>query len=438
MKTKKTFKSVIAMLLAVILSFGAMSSAFAANVGDVIDWPVREEYEGVHEYTNEYTYKGELKEGSNAVENEGEDEYGYCYTFEAAEAGIYLFECKHSDVEVSAKVADGAPANIAENIYSYDVVRDGDDRGTYINRLVYIPQGTAFVGVDCYDYSEPKQAEIAIEYIGGELADVKFAEDAFTDLVMDYDYYGRNYLYMTKDVTLVFADGSEYELENAELTFVSKDTLVEGENIIETRNLFGIEKQYTMTCVSLDSVIEKVEISNLDKYLKAYRYYHPTDIDYAFYGSEDDENGIQGETLTVTFTDGTKQSFVLDWDEEVAVELESGAKVYLYVANNYHFEDEKAYLEIETLNGDILLKKECEIIEVSDKQNLERLGENLSNALSWLAWDFEYWIGVIMNPADYPYYTTAEALMNLVDEVFSDIDRIFSEIRDCCEHLILG
>ena len=88
MKTKKTFKAVIAMALALILSLGAMSAAFAAN--DSITWTVYDE-------TVSCTYNSALALGKNTVAIK---EGGYYYfDLSALENGYYSVEITDSVFE---------------------------------------------------------------------------------------------------------------------------------------------------------------------------------------------------------------------------------------------------------------------------------------------------------------------------------------------------
>lgn len=434
MKTKRTFKALIAMALALILSLGTMTSAFAANVGEIIDWPATEEYE----YTDEYIYKGELSEGTNHIkENEEVFENG-CYTFEVEKAGYYLFTCDRDfNVNISEEIVDGAPFNYATALYGYKIL--DEERGTYENySAVYLSEGTAYVAV--YYYSNYPEGDIEISYLGEELVDIDIDEDSLQDLIMNYDFgYGSGKGFdLQRDITLVFADGSKKTVEGAYIRFVAEGDsgeAVEGENTVTTANTFGIEKQYTMTCHPMTYYIKKVEISNLDKYLKVREYYYPSDYDYFFFGSEEDEDGLQGETLTVTLNDGSTQSFELIWDNAVYVTLQNGNKARVICGE--HFYDGKVYFEL-MIGGIIFMEKECEVIEASDIQNIERLGERIKITLDCMVGDLNFWIEVIKNPDLYPYYTTAEAMLGFVQDLFSRLGAVGGEIRDCCEHLILG
>ncbi|MBQ3044972.1 MAG: hypothetical protein IJD49_03380 [Clostridia bacterium] len=432
MKTKKTFKSVIAMLLAVILSFGAMSSAFAANVGEIIEWPSKEEYELI----DEYVYKGELVEGSNAVKEEDPGYYDTCYTFEAEKSGYYTFSRGYGlSIFVSEAVADGKPSDYATTISA----QKGEGDSAEYTLVTYLNAGTAYVAVRYY--TKPVDDEIVIEYIGEELVDVEIDEALLQNLVMYYDFgYGSGKGFdLQRDITFVFADGSKRTFEGAYIRFATDNgggEATEGENTVTTINTFGIKKQYTMTCYPATYFIKKVEISNLDKYLKGVKYYSEDDYSFDFYGTEDDTDGVGGETVTVTFNDGTTQTKEFYMYEPIIVETAYGSEIYLYYGEAMI--DGEICFAVVTSGENILLKEKIEVTEATAVQNIKRLGERIGEEFSAMVNSVKFWFNVMTNPEEYPYYTIAEAMIYLLDRVFSRLGSIVEEIGDCCEHLILG
>lgn len=430
MKTKRTFKSVIAMLLAVILSFSTMSAAFAVNIGDEIEWP----YDRTYEFTDEYIYKGELAEGTNVIKEDDAEYCEVCYTLEVEKSGFYLFT--YGDefaMSISDKTVNGLPVDYADTISSFKYEND-----TAENRiLAYLEAGTTFIGM--YYYSNYIDEKLDIEFISEELADFEIDEASLQNLIIDYDFGYGSYLGfdLKRDVKLVFADGKEMLFEDAYIRFIAEGAggeAVEGENNV-TVNLFGLEKQYKLTCYHADYFIKSVEISNLDKYLKAYKYYYPGDYGYDIYGTEDDPDGIQGEVATVTLNDGSKVTAEIYLYEPIVVALENGSEIYLFYGEAEV--DGKLCFAVTTFGETIFLKEEIEVVEATDKQNLERLGERIDITLTCMVNNAEYWIHVIMNPDQYPYYTTTEAVFRLIDGIFSKLSGFFGEIRDCFTSILL-
>lgn len=432
MKTKKTFKSVIAMLLAVILSFGVVSTAFAANVGDIIEWT----YEGDYgEYTgiDRYTYKGELAEGTNTVKGEAYE--ALCYTFNAEKSGYYLFSSENGLViNVSEEIRNGAPYGYLTGLYGEgeDIYASGDDY-----ELFYIPEGTAYTAVNYYgDYANGK---LEIEYIGAELTDVSLDENALKDLIKDYDFgygSGRGFDFRT-DATFTFDGEKETVLEGA---FIRLDTLEggevkEGENTVKTINTFGIEKEYTLTCYSINHYVQKVEITNLDKYLTCKRYYCDDMFDSFGFYTDNNGKGIAGETLTVTLCDGSKQSFVLDWSEEIKVELPNGREFNVYMGENYPPYNDTVCFEV-MICGVTVLEKECAVIEATAKENLDILKHRIENRIFYIRHYIKFWMARAGEAESIGEAVSCIRLM--INDVSFYAKGILSEIGDCCEHLILG
>lgn len=432
MKTKKTLKSIIALALALILSLGVVSTAFAVNVGDTIEWTYEGDY-GEYTGTDTYNYYGELTEGTNNIK--GDDYEVPCYTFDAEKSGYYLFSSENGlYVNISEEIRDGAPYNYATGFYAdgEECYSAGDD-----TELFYIPEGTTYTAVHFYgDYAD---GTLDIEYLGAELTDVNIDENNLKDLIKDYDFgYGSgNGFDLMTDVTFTFDNENEVVFENAYLRLDTLDSseVVEGENTVKTINTFGIEKEYTLTCYPVDYYITKVEISNIDKYLtykKSYSKYNYIDI--GFY-SANDGKGIEGETLTVTLCDGSTQSFVIDWGEEVKIELPNGRKVNLYVGENYRPYDDSLWFVAEVC-GVIVFEKECTEIEATAKENFDVLKNRIENKISYIKFNVNFWMARISEAE------SIEEMAHYIRFMFNDISYyakgILSEIGDCCEHLILS
>lgn len=434
MKTKKALKSIIALALALILSLGVVSTAFAANVGDTIEWTYEGDY-GEYTGVDTYTYKGELGVGPNILSEENLADI--CFTFDCEKAGFYIFRSSDKlNYNVSEEIRNGAPHGYADCLYGYFSADEEDDYDCY--KIFYIPEGTVYTAVYAYSEYIP-QDTIRIEYLGAELTDVSLDENALKDLIKGYDFgygSGKGFDFRT-DVTLTFDNEYEKTLEGA---YIRLDTLdgsevVEGENTVKTINTFGVEKEYTLTCYPITHYVQKVEITNLDKYLTCKRFYREGMFDSFGFYTDNGGKGIAGETLTVTLSDGSTQSFVLDWDEEIVVKLPNGREVNVYMGENYRPYEDKAYFVV-MICGEFVLEKECTETEATAKENLDllkrRIGNKISSLKNWMNL-YMHWLG--------ESESVIEALRNvgaIFDVVSSKAAEIFSEIRDCCEHLILG
>ena len=431
MKIRKTFKSVIALALAFVLSLGVVSTAFAVNIDDTVEW----EYEGdFGEYVgiDEYTYKGELVEGANTIN--GDDYSSPCYTFNAEKSGYYLFSSENGLFSYVSEeiIRDDIPYGYADSVSGERAIDEESDE--YYD-LFYIPEGTVYVGLDFYgDYA---RGTLEIEYLGAELTDVSVDENELKDLIRDWDigYGSGKGFYFQTDTTFTFDEENEVVLEGAYLRLDTPDSseVVDGENIVKTINTFGIEKEYTLTCYPIEHYISKIEITNLDKYLTYKRYYNEEINDEVGFYYADDGKGIAGETLTVTLCDGTTQSFVLDWDEDVEIELPNGRKVDTWMYQSVR--DGSVYLVVNVC-GVNFLEGECTPVDATAEENLDMLKSRIERRISSMNYWVDFWISRAKN-AD-SITDIANYIRYAIDEISYYAKEIFTEIGDCCGHLILG
>lgn len=424
MKTNKIFKTAIAMVLALILSFGTMTAAFAAETGETVKWVENgEDYEYIHLFT----YRGAVTEGQNEISLENISyDTDECYSFDAEKAGYYLFTYSNFSFNLSEKVVDGKPYNYATGLYGYNA--DVDDY-----TMVYLPEGAVYLGIN--NYCDALSGNLEIEYIGAEIVDIEFDESDFENLIIDYDFgYGTgNGFDIVCDPTFVFENGRETAFENAYIRFTTEGEVEEGENVIITANTFGVEKQLTMTCYPLSHFIEKVEISNLDKYLKVRQYYIDGDVSYDFYGSPEDEDGIQGETLTVTLSDGTTQSYPIIWNDTIQITLQNGRKVYVYCSDERY--NGKHYF-VFVVGGQVFIEEECEVIEADDKDNAERLEDRIDLTVSCMKRNLSFWFSELVNPQH--GYSFSEIVLHILKEIHVKLGGVLGEIRDYITHTVLN
>lgn len=423
MKTNKVLKAAFAMILALILSFGTLTSAFAADTDETVKWIYSDEH---YEYVEYFINRGAVNEGENEISLEGTSyDENECYTFDASQDGYYLFTSNGFSFDISEKTVDGNPVNYANGNYGYD------DNNEY--RIVYLPEGVTYIGI--YSYYNVSVGEIDIEYLGDEIVDIEFDQADFENLIIDYDFgYGTGIGFDIEcEPTFVFANGNEITLKNSYIRFATDGEVEEGENVITTANTFGFEKQITMTCYELSSFIEKIEISNLDKYLKVREYYISGDRGFDFYSSPEDADGIQGETLTVTLSDGTKQNYIIDWYEGVNIILQNGKEIYVYCSDEIY--DGKDYFVL-VVGGQVMIEKECEVIEVDDEGNAARLKERIDSVVSRLKRNLAFWFSELINPV---YgFSFSQVIHRVFNELQVRFGEILGEIRDYTIYTILN
>lgn len=416
---KKLFKTLLAAFLAGVMAFGSLS-AFALNAGEYVSWRFKSDD---YDYSLDYFYAGELNEGKNTVTHVTED-HSQCYSFNAPQSGYYRCSSSNSiDYFISDTVVDGEPMNYAYTVFSYSAGTD--------TCIVYFDKGVSYICVEGF-YFDDEPAEMTVEYLGSEITDITFDDKNFTEMITDYDYwlYEENSIGTLADITLIFSNGKTASVNNAYIYGKASSPIAEGENDV-TFEIFGIEKQVTVICRPITDYIEKVEISNLDKYLYVRRYYYPNDYSYDFYSL--DGKGLEGETITVTLSDGTTQSIVIDWDGKCVVTLPNGKEVRGFFGDNTKDDEKWFVLEIADHK---FIERKCESVSATDEENLARLKQRVGYTIDWMGGDIQNWIDEINNPES--EYTCFESVFRMIKDIFSRIGAVFGEASACFEFILFN
>lgn len=340
---KKTLKTVISLLLALILAFGSLS-AFAADEKDILEW----DYYGE---LYEYTCAGELTEGTITLDTE--EPYIY-YTFNCENPGFYSFIFSDENsvwIGIPDKIEDGVAYNEKDYISMYP-------ESEYII-IYYIPAGENILGLDIIETGENN--ELKIEYLGESLSSINVADELlFGDKLEFYvDDEGRFLAYMNADFEMAFSNGKTFSDSYIEFTFDEKP--VNGENSLEIE-ILGQKSVLNVTGYYPDYFIKDISVANPEKFAYVVQYYDALD----FIDSE-------RETVTVTLSDGTTQSFVYGSDSHT-ITLPNGIECDIYGQFNWVSEDEFVF---EMVVGNTVLKTyPCELIEATLAENAEKMLEN--------------------------------------------------------------
>ncbi len=264
-------------------------------------------YETVERYGTNYDYAGEFGLGGQVVkEVEWGDEvsdYNVYYSFFAEHDGYYSF--RHNEMWNATEycVCDKQYYEIS---YTYSM----DDSEQNLSKIYYLEAGEYFFFVDLHWSME--DVGITAEYWGEKVSEIKFKHDLL--LNCDCYYYGSSYsetnFVIDANATIIFDSGKTFDFGNNEkydgynhsdsLYAVIESEPVEGENRI---TIFFLNQQMetTVTIHTPEYYVKDVEVSNIDYYLEtAVQYYNYYDMEYPY-----------GETVTVTFNDGTSDSIVL-------------------------------------------------------------------------------------------------------------------------------
>lgn len=341
---KKTIKTAIAMLLALIMACGSMT-AFAATPADI-------EWNFWSDETVTYSYAGELVVDADTVNVSATEENSNVYCiFEAEEDGYYKVKSTYYSTDWM-----GIPENFENGIYLNS--KTGYHTGEYLREIYYyLEAGEHVLG---FDFFEKGPEEVSIEFLG-DIVDVVYGEGTFDNLFLDhnvYDYYNEDIdaqYWIGASVTFKFENGEDLWVDYTDLLVYTDEELKAGENEIEI-GFYGFDYREKMTITILDitEVITKVELSGIEKYTSLVEHYT---------GEYYYENDLGG-TLTVTYADGTTET----------VENFGGygylEKYDVYADAYYDYNDNWDYCFILEIVGESFIVEECTIREATKFENI--------------------------------------------------------------------
>ena len=372
---KKTLKAILGMTIALIMVFGSIP-AFAAQIGDTVLWVDTYEDEV---YSYEHLYGGKLTEGHNELEACTEDG-DYYFEFDAPETGYYY-------ISTEVYFGDfGRDGNI------YDVERP--DGWLYTEedhlRIVYLEKGTVILGAYIW---ENEFDSIEIEYIDDEIVDVEYDESLVNNLIINSDMYlnSDGFYYYVDEYTVEFSNGETVEAVDSSLEFKIESKPVNGENTVYM-TFANYEEEKKVNLYYIDSLVESIELSNVEDYLTGYEYY---DGSYYFHD-------YNGEEITVNYTDGTSETFVYGWNED------EGQKSCINLFGNEHYigiyHDEENLTLVAFIADCTFASYECDSVEIDSQSNYEHLKESVSRTFENFLCDAEYYWNEMWNPENIEYF----------------------------------
>lgn len=347
---KKTLKSIIAAALALTLLFCSFVPAFAFEVGDNVEWCYCS-----YDYVDFYTYAGVITEGEN--EFILSNRYN-CFTADFEKPGFYLFSFNEelvNSIVVSEKIHDGAPCGEINILHS-------NDEGKV---LAYIPDEETYIGFRVAN--ELSVVNVEISYYDYEIADIVFENGDLENLVYGGDFRlseGENKISIRSDIEVLFENGEKYFTEFGRLDFALNGEIAYGENKV-TFNLADYSEEVTITVCYAMNYIQKIEITNLEKYLYSVRYYDGR-IKSAF-----DNGALENETVTITYWDGTVETYS-GLGNYGRIELPNG-RFYDVWLEALDKGDSVEF--VVTVAGQILLARECSYRNATVIENLTSLNK---------------------------------------------------------------
>lgn len=373
METKRSFKAVIAMALALILSLGTLTAAFATNKGD-ITWTADGE-------TVTCTYLSHLAVGTNTVDVE---ENGYYYfDLSGLENGYYSVGMTDDSFDYFAlpkKSGDG-----------YNGWGDGENYfGSNVDRVIFRRSENVDVAVAGV-YGAAEAVKIDVEFLGEDIETLEVSDENFDELLLHYDiieYYTNEYgtgVYVPSDSADIKVDRTSYGVDlDTKVTFTGGKTLEEenvrywfdydgglkkGENTV-TLNFAGYEFEQKLNVALISDYISGVEV---DDTAAARIYYNGYFVDNAI------------SEITIVFTDKTKQTIKYVYP---CVTLPNGREIELECMYDTDIDNLKVRLVVGAGANQIAIV-ELDTEKASLSENISRFAENMGRYMRYIESEFE-------------------------------------------------
>lgn len=408
---KKTLKSILALTLVLVMSMGTLT-VFAAE-GDILEWI----FDG--EYTTEYTYFGELKEGKNTVIcSEETSEYKY-YTFDAKE-GCYLFSCTtFSDSEgwidgirTPYEIENGKAYDSADCLVSTYTYDDTSENFSIIYKL---NAGENIIGIETFCWAEEAEIDLNVEYLGQEITDFDISDK---ELLLNSDIYeGSCGDELNTDLIITF-DGTKTVKFEDEYVYFSCDEVKEGENTL-TFEFGDITKDITVIANPIEYYIKDIELLDAEHYAQVFVDYNNDTWIY----------NLDGAAATVTFADGSEKDVFFEGDS-AEVTLSNGKTYYIWSDINYSYDDGERYLCLYI--ADYEKEYKCTVVEFNILENGEILVDDTKSDIADFLRDI-YWE---LDDATY-FNTISEIFESLFGSAFDTLIGVSDLFGNVFENIIL-
>ncbi len=343
---KKTAKILSAIILIAAICSGATLTVFAAE-----EMPMIIEWKDFLGDDLRFYYGGKpLEEGENEVDFMDAplpDDYGIeeilslsrelsntYHEFDVKKSGYYKITTEGTASVGFGKKFDGKTATGTADCVSYGDTVENMEKGIY-ESVCYLEEGLTAVAVIYYPASTDDFInKITIEYVGEEVTGYTVDESTFDDFLIGINVWedesGEFGLSTTGTVT--FSSGKTIEMTELYIAGTCSSTPKEGKNKA-TIELFGIEKEIEFTAYYLENLIDSVQIPDIENYSTCKVTYDGTKK-YA---------DVQGEEITVKFTDGTECVATVN-DNLAPVTLPNGIVVEAFVGVSYNNNGEPCFM----------------------------------------------------------------------------------------------
>lgn len=243
---------------------------------------------------NAYNYLGEIKDGKTTIYREDIKPSGDClnfslYKFSAPYDGYYLFEHGGPDGHIDGFLEE----------QWFNLIQT-EQKNNLTQQIYYLDKGEYDFNVEVAYFEG--SFEIYTAYLGESVTGITFDYDQisgndFFSWENGNIYYFRSYA----DATIHFSSGKEIGFKDGELTGTMPSEYVEGENTL-TIDFIDQHVPSTATVYDMSHYITDVQVSAAEDAVINYNDYYEVRYPY-------------GETVTVTFSDGSTYSAVYTYED---------------------------------------------------------------------------------------------------------------------------
>ncbi len=356
---KKTLKTLLALLLAATTVLGCIT-AYAAEETNELVWDY---------YGTEYIYDiaGEITAGTNILTSP-EDSYYFCYEFNIEESGYYTVGFSDYSFDGWIGVPKEADGFAAKDEADYLYFTNEDRRSQFTYKL---DEGKNYICFDAYTMFENQNFEVI--YQGESIESIRYENS----LLLNRDvYFYEEACEIHADAEATFSSGNTttFSYLYAEAPYGYK----EGASTVKY-TYFGESIDVEIDVMLITDIIKDVEIANVEDYLNTKVYY-------------DGYEGYlpMGETVTFTFSDGSKFESVYESYNDNYINLPDGSEIY-YCIYTGRDNDGNITLYVESAGTDVKAYdcKESKAtfdenlinLVTNEKYNLDRISKYLRRSL---------------------------------------------------------
>ncbi len=389
---KKTIRNAFALLLALVIACGGVT-AFAQTPGD-IEWYFGDDEPWI------YSYAGTLTVGEETVLPPVSEEKSVYLTIDIKESGYYK-------INVDSDIWFGMQSKNSDGIYEYVIDHMIKEYGT--PSYYYLEPGEYIIGLDLF---EERAVKVSAEYVG-EVTGFEYDKTELENMILGYDIYEGDetpYMFEISSFSVDFSLGEKKIFDYVTVFVYTENQLVKGENDVEI-GLFGApyREEATIGIIEIADIIASVEFSNLEDYAYVTRYYNGN-----VYAPR-----MEGETVTVTYTDGTTE--ILDDFDGYGYLGKCG-----YYLDTYYEEDDGEWVVIVCVAGQNMLQENCVIENATATENLIEYKDFVFDDIQYVVNLARIYMDDVFNAGSVGDAITA--FISAVRSIITDIGYVFSEI----------